>query len=105
VIRHGRIIFVIEIIYQNHGTPVVKIRLSNEPDSSLAKKAEFAGRRLQKHGRIMVQVLLRGQEPQHPEAATALLDRFVDMIDRSSSVESISLPRRNLMEMVLVLVD
>jgi translation initiation factor IF-3 len=86
-------------------TPLVKLRLSNEPESSLAKKAWYAGRRLQKHGRITVQVLLRGQETQYPEAATALLLRFIDMINGTVFVESIASPHRNLMEMVLVLVD
>jgi translation initiation factor IF-3 len=82
----------------------LSIRFGIEP-AHLASKAEFAGRRLRRHRRLKVQLLLRGAEPLHPEAGTALLHRFADMIDSAMVVESISLPKRNLMEMVLVLVD
>ncbi len=82
----------------------MKLRLSNEP-GQLAGKAGYATRRLRNHGQIKVQVAFRGQDSLHPEAGRDLLLRFIDMIDGTVFVESITSPHRNLIEMVLVLVD
>jgi translation initiation factor IF-3 len=78
---------------------MVRLRLTIGPER-LAETAKFADRRLRRHGRLKVQLLLRGAE--RPEVATAFPRRFAEMIDGVPVVESISLPERRQMEMVLV---